>query len=135
MHASFLLIALPALALANAPPSGSDMPGSDVLAPTLNPDSHPTVSVTSYMHPWSSGSSTWTVPTTVSYSTGEGWTSMVTAGASSAAAKSGESGSATGSETGKPSVTGEPYKGGAEGRVMGGMGVVGAVVGAVVAML
>ncbi|KAG9786562.1 hypothetical protein ABEF93_005128 [Exophiala dermatitidis] len=42
-------------------------------------------SATSYTAPYSSGSSTWGIPTTVSYDVGQGWTSMIPAPTSSAA--------------------------------------------------
>ncbi|KAL2435160.1 hypothetical protein ABEF95_014118 [Exophiala dermatitidis] len=42
-------------------------------------------SATSYTATYSSGSSTWGIPTTVSYSVGQGWTSMIPAPTSSAA--------------------------------------------------
>jgi hypothetical protein len=89
----------------------SDRPGPEAI-----------VSVTAYDSPHSSGESTWTVPTTVSYMTGSDYTSMMmptaTGGASSPAGT--ETG---GKSSASASTTAEPYHGAAyRGSVDVGMG-------------
>lgn len=78
---SIVLLVLPLLAHAGGQPGPEvigEASGTPVPAPSV-----PAVSVTSYDSPHSSGDSTWTVPTTVSYHVGGNYTSMMDADATS----------------------------------------------------
>lgn len=115
--AILLSLTLTSLALAGEAPSGSEStpPSSVSAAPAPSNTAHPEeghISITSYDAPWSSGESTWTVPTTVSYETGSNYTSMLTGSGSTAtgsttmatskAAGSETSAAATGSQSVEP---------------------------------
>ena len=129
-----VLIALPLLALAHAlpgaPESGAPMPAGTAAPepiPTDKPEG-PHISITSYDSPWSSGDSTWTVKTAVSYETASNYTSMMTGKPTSASAAvlitasvspSGHSSAASAATSGSQSA--EPYHGAAN-KVAGGAG-------------